>query len=532
MSLKVPVSSTQPTIVPFSIQLNQQHQTSPIVQLSPPLSDPSPKISKERAIIQIFKQIAKEYGFGMTAVCEGDWLVKFTYPKNNTSGSVLGFNFDLNGAAAAKACDDKYATAEALAAAGVPVIEHEIFMKDNNEAYVSSEGSFMAIYTYTKKYNDNVVLKPVSESGGKGVTLAKNKRGINTAVQELFHKYHSICISPYYEINSEVRVIMLNGEPQVVYEKTKPHLVGNGKSTVLELYISWARSNPAFQQKIEMPTDWDNVLKNKEILNLGWKHNLCNGATAKVLSPKDPEVAKIVEIALSAVKVLGITFCSVDVAKIANGDLKVMEVNAGVMMNNLIKQYGDQGHQLAKRIYEKAICMMLRAPFRKIDEEIDLSLIDPSENMITPISKNKSLSSSPSYRLSHPNYDDSPSSEDSTGTTPKGSASLSPSPPSHFCSPQIYGRSPISPNPSFSLMGNIDTQRTRNIEFKNNEWLMPTGSTEMKEPSKRSELTKALSSPIKPLRPGNKVNQSQFKETHFYSLQNNNENQNLSRKKK
>ena len=56
---------------------------------------------------------------------------------------------------------------------------------------------------------------------------------------------------------------------------------------------------------------------------------------------------------------MGVVFASVDVAQLKNGSLKIMEINNGVSMENLIQHHGQIGYQKVKQVYEKALCLLV-----------------------------------------------------------------------------------------------------------------------------------------------------------------------------
>jgi glutathione synthase/RimK-type ligase-like ATP-grasp enzyme len=74
-----------------------------------------------------------------------------------------------------------------------------------------------------------------------------------------------------------------------------------------------------------------------ESIRTGWRHNLAHGATARLIDPASPEARPIVDIARRAAHALGVAFSAVDVADIAS-DLKVLEVNTGIVTNHLLHQ--------------------------------------------------------------------------------------------------------------------------------------------------------------------------------------------------
>ena len=57
------------------------------------------------------------------------------------------------------------------------------------------------------------------------------------------------------------------------------------------------------------------------------------------------------------IDVIDLDFVSIDIVKLENNEFKIMEINSGVMMENLINLKED-GEKIAKSIYEIAIQKM------------------------------------------------------------------------------------------------------------------------------------------------------------------------------
>lgn len=57
------------------------------------------------------------------------------------------------------------------------------------------------------------------------------------------------------------------------------------------------------------------------------------------------------------IKVINLKFVSIDIVKLTNNQYMVMEINSGVMMENLVKLQ-DDGIQIAKSVYGEAIDLM------------------------------------------------------------------------------------------------------------------------------------------------------------------------------
>lgn len=94
----------------------------------------------------------------------------------------------------------------------------------------------------------------------------------------------------------------------------------------------------------------------KERQNGEWKHNLCNGAKARIITDEIMQ-KELGDFALNVAKTIGINFASVDLVEVDN-KIMVLEVNSTVCMNKFVEQI-EYGRQIAKDIYSKAIDAML-----------------------------------------------------------------------------------------------------------------------------------------------------------------------------
>ena len=61
----------------------------------------------------------------------------------------------------------------------------------------------------------------------------------------------------------------------------------------------------------------------------------------------------------SIVNTIDLKFVSIDIVKLTNNEYMVMEINSGVMMENLIK-LEENGFEIAKEMYEEAVKMMFK----------------------------------------------------------------------------------------------------------------------------------------------------------------------------
>jgi glutathione synthase/RimK-type ligase-like ATP-grasp enzyme len=217
---------------------------------------------------------------------------------------AFGYDIGLNSAMAHRIANDKSATSDVLALSAVASIPHTLFLSPKLGKHVAPNGSREAMLGLLAKHPDGVVVKPNEGTSGRFVFRADSEAELEHAAEEIFASHLSLAISPFVEIEQEVRVILLDGDPLVVYRK-------------------------------ERASDW--------------RHNLDFGARP-VLLPGGEARHACVAIAVKAAQAIGIRFASVDVVRVAD-EWKVLEINSGVMMEALGKLHPE----LAYAAYNAAL---------------------------------------------------------------------------------------------------------------------------------------------------------------------------------
>lgn len=294
---------------------------------------------------EIIKEICKEEDIKIE-IMSNDYLIKLT--KNNVTKFIWGCKFPLNNHSIGSIIDDKYALYEICKNNNIPIIEHQIVWNPNNKL---GKNTSEVLKEYFNKYNRDVVLKPNNGSKGIDVYHLTNLDDLINVSNNLFSKYFSLSICPYYDIKNEYRVVILDNEVKLVYEKDKLVVKGNDKDRVKDLLN---KSNPIYFQNMDL-AKYDYVLSDGEILEYDWRFNLSRGATAKLINDKNLE-NKIASLALDVAKILGACFVSVDIIN-SNGKLLVMEVNSGVCIDKVCN-FIDRDFKIVKEIYRSAIKKM------------------------------------------------------------------------------------------------------------------------------------------------------------------------------
>ena len=307
--------------------------------------------NSESNFVKIIKEICEEEQISLTSYSY-DWI--FELARDGKIRYILGYQFGLNTASVNSICCDKAAASEIMTAHGIPNIEHRLFASPGEQKFVGKTGCWASLIDLLNR-KGTLVIKPNDGTGGDRVFKVSSAYELETAVHTIFEKSGYIAASPFYDIENEYRTIMLDGVARLVYVKKRPHLTGDGTSTLAELIVRHLAGSSIHAESIPPLGPGDRIPAKGEKILLGWKHNLGLGAKAELLE-EGPIRKEIETIVAEVAQCLGVRFASIDVA-LTNEGMKVLEINSGVMMENFAGQDAES-REIAKSIYRDAIRLM------------------------------------------------------------------------------------------------------------------------------------------------------------------------------
>lgn len=297
--------------------------------------------SSQRVFVDAIKKYCAAHGIAVDVRADG-WLIVMR--RGERQHFTLGYDVGLNSAIAHRIANDKSATAEALQLSGVSCVPHSFFLSPKLNQYVPPEGSWEAMLALLEQYPKGLVVKPNEGTSGKSVFRVKTKSELELAVNRVFATSASLAISPLLDIEDEVRVVLIDDVPAIVYRKERPAVLGDGKHSLFELALAFLhlkRRSTILPAMIEDlgKAELDAIVPRGELRVLNWHHNLETGATPQLLERGEMHHA-CVHLAIRAAQAIGIRFASIDVVR-AGGDWKILEVNSGVMMEALGRLHPD-----------------------------------------------------------------------------------------------------------------------------------------------------------------------------------------------
>ena len=240
-----------------------------------------------------------------------DWVLRLE--KNGCIRFITGYKFGLNPHSVGYLCDDKYALACVLQAAGLPTLTQEIFYQPaNREPYARTRHTGPDLVAWAHQHSGDIVLKPNDSSCGLDVTRVTTDAQILAAYQCLSPRYFALNASVYAPLVCEYRVVMLQGCPRLIYAKH----AAPGK----------------------------------------WRFNLSTGGSASLVTDKKMRL-QLEKLATRAATACQLVFGSVDIGQTTTGQLLIVEINSGVMLEYFAAQFPAE-LSTVRALYAAAIAAM------------------------------------------------------------------------------------------------------------------------------------------------------------------------------
>lgn len=313
----------------------------------------------DRVFVAAVRGFATARGLSVEALSH-EWLL-ILKTGDGRRFPLLGYDIGLNSATTLRIANDKAATADMLAAENIDHIPHRLFLNPDLHVFTRGTGNWESLRAAFANAGDDVVLKGNEGTSGKGVHRVCTLLDLERVAHDLFRTERSIALSPWMEITQETRFVVLDGSVRLAYAKTVPTLAGDGVSPVRTLVAQamtpeMGPSLGAWLEDLEAD-ELDRVPLAGERLPVGWRHNLGQGGGITEV-PVDADGHAV---ALAAASALSLRFGSVDVALTTNGRHRVMEVNAGVMLEHFARS-GAERRARVVGTYHDALTRLVNSP--------------------------------------------------------------------------------------------------------------------------------------------------------------------------
>ena len=299
--------------------------------------------------VRILREIAGELGLEIRDY-SSDWAFRLSDGKHEVY--IVGYQFPLNTSTAREICQDKALASEILTDLGIPNVTHIFLPAPEISAYMETVNP-EEVFHEIRKTRPYAVVKDNYGTGGHRVFRVRTLPEFREAYAAILQKSQAACISPYYEIQEEYRIILLRGRPMLTIRKERAGVIGDGVHTLREL-IPESLHEKSYIRSID-PEVLSGIPEAGKKVNLNWKHNLGQGAEGVIVKDRKM-LRKLHALAKRAAAAVKADFLSVDIID-AEGKLQVLEMNGGVMMEHFSGQ-DPECRRIAKNIYKKAVRLL------------------------------------------------------------------------------------------------------------------------------------------------------------------------------
>lgn len=254
--------------------------------------------ASRKAFIHYINGICAEQDISITWL-SGHWIARLQ--KGDAYFYIQAYTFPLNSIVAGMIINDKTATYEVLTQQNIPAIIHRI-VRPSETPDTNLTDAVMQLSPLP------IVIKPNSNSGGRGVFKCETRANVETALAELSLSEKLIAVGPLVPISREFRVLILDGVARLLYEKQR---------------------QPG-----------------------AWHHNLRHGATPVAVTDSALST-RITHLAQRTMQVLKARIGAVDVVETPDG-LAVLEVNGGITLSHF-GAHSPANDAAARAIYAEII---------------------------------------------------------------------------------------------------------------------------------------------------------------------------------
>lgn len=323
---------------------------------------------------RLLKRIAPQ--IGARVFIEPEWGIVGQITFKNGKKSYFRYNtLDLNPVGSSDVAKDKDYATFFMCRLGFPAVPGKAFYSDDWCEAIGSKRNTGAAYRYAKRLGFPVVVKPNSGSQGGGVAFVHGKREFYAALREIF-KRDRIALVQRPVKGRDYRIVVLDRDVISAYERIPLSVVGDGRSTILQLLKKKQHSfdatsrdtrikfnDPRIAAKLKCQGDTlTSVPEKHERIFLLDNANLSSGGDAvdvtKLLHPAWKKLA------VKLTRDMGLRLCGVDI--MTEGDITkppekfhILEINAAPGLDHYVKT-GRAQQKIVEALYLKVLKRLAR----------------------------------------------------------------------------------------------------------------------------------------------------------------------------
>lgn len=268
--------------------------------------------------------------------------------------------FDINPMGASRMAKDKGYTNHFLNSFGFSIPEYDTFANSVLDKYLNLPMSgFQLGRAFCENIGFPLIIKPNDGTKGSDVYKINNHEEYDSVGQTVFEKNRVVMIQKFVAGN-DYRIVVFKNEVICAYERKGLEILGDGRSTVMELLEKKKRveklnlDDPRIKFKMNSHRiSFETVLEEQRKIKLLDVNNLSLGGSAIDKTPLISDYFK--EIAIEASQKMGLNFCGVDIMtdSLEDSDCQynIIEMNSSPGQGNFAR-LGLKQEKIIKNLYK------------------------------------------------------------------------------------------------------------------------------------------------------------------------------------
>lgn len=311
-------------------------------------------------VTSIIQKIAPQIGAVVVVEPEYELVGHITF-KNGKKVFFTRSKFNINGLGSSEIAKDKGYSKFFLKHFGYKVTEGETFFNDKICEKIGDSRNIDAGFEYAKSLGFPVFIKPINLSQGKLVTKIHNKTEYYQVAKRIFKICTGLIVERFYP-GKDYRIVVIDEEIIAVYQRLPLSVIGDGKSTILELIQYKQRvffekfgkkvidlDDLRIKQKLQkQKLNLGSIIPNGKIIYLLDNANLSNGGEAIDFTENiHPDFKKLAfNIAKDmGLRLIGLDIITPDITRPMT-DYVIIEVNSAPGLDH----YASIGDDQAKKV--------------------------------------------------------------------------------------------------------------------------------------------------------------------------------------
>jgi len=313
---------------------------------------------------------------GAKVLVEPEWGVVGQLTFKNGRRSYFRSNvIDINPLGASEIAKDKAYADFFLRKLGYPTVGGKTFFSNEFCKALKSKRNASAALTYAKKIGFPVIVKPNSQSQGKGVARVDNGKELRRALRSVFKLDRVVLVQPLV-LGEDYRIVVLDGKVISAYRRVPLSVTGDGRSNIVQLLRKKQRAFDVSGRDTKLKFNDPRVRQKLQRQNLSLRSVLSKGETVILLDSANLssggdsiDVTKAIhaslkKLAVNVTKDMGLRLCGVDL--LVTGDISkvpkkvsIIEINSAPGLDHYA-QSGKTQEKLVEGMYRKVLQQLSR----------------------------------------------------------------------------------------------------------------------------------------------------------------------------